>query len=113
MTYENVNALDQAIEHVVKRTTKNYYSDWKHYDRPKYMTMKYSPNRQDKDLILIARECGTYLLNVKNDPVQKDICHYFAAIERNPKDQFYFINIDKMELIKISPEQALNCFATN
>ena len=62
--YTNINDLDKRIENIIKRTVKSYYTDWKNYDRPKYMGLKGSRDRKDKMMILIARKYGTYLLTL-------------------------------------------------
>lgn len=52
--------LDNRIENIVKKTVKYYYTDWKNYDRPKYMTYKAT---KQNDIFLIVRTCGTYIFS--------------------------------------------------
>lgn len=59
----DINTLDQKIEKIVKKTVEYYYTDWKNYDRPKYMKLK--GDSSVKNITLIARKCGTYLFSDK------------------------------------------------
>lgn len=101
MRYKNINDLDQRIERIVSRKVKHYYSDWKHYDRIKYIHCKSSNQREDKKLILIARTCGTYLIR-ECDKDQKDswantLWNYFHNQE---SADFYFIDLNKLSVVK-------------
>lgn len=100
----DINALDQKIERIVKRTVKHYYTDWKNYDRPKYMGFKNSNDREDKEMILIARECGTYLVRTA-DLYKSDwattIYEYYMTQETA---HYYLINLDSLTIKKIDPE---------
>jgi len=101
---KTIDELDQKIEKIVKKTVKHYYTDWKNYDRPKYMGFKGSNDRKDKELILIARACGTYLLrtaDVFKDDWATTLYEYFQTQERA---DYYFINLNKLTIKKIDPE---------
>ena len=106
MKYTDINILDQRIENIVDRTVKHYYTDWKNYDRPKYMKFKGSSDKEDKDLILIARACGTYLIktaDIKNgDDWANTLYEYFQTQERAI---YYHININNLECKLIDPAQ--------
>lgn len=100
----DINELDQNIERIVKRTVKHYYTDWKNYDRPKYMGFKGSNDREDKELILLVRECGTYLIRTADlyrDTWTTTIFEYFHTQERS---DYYLINLEKLTIKKIQPE---------
>ena len=102
--YENINDLDARIERIIKRKVKHYYTDWKNYDRPKYMDLKGSQRRDDKKIILIARECGTYLYTleeIKNYSFAATVYEYYYTQE--PGD-YYFINLERLSIEKINPE---------
>lgn len=104
MKYSNINALDSRIEKIISGIVKHYYTDWKNYDRPKYMKFKGSSDRADKELILIARECGTYLIRIADIKAGDDwavtLYNYFQEQEHG---QYYYININKLEAVKIDP----------
>lgn len=101
--YKNIDDLDARIERIIKKTVESYYTDWKNYDRPKYMGLKSSRDRKDKDLILIARKCGTYLLTVdsiKNSEWAGTVYEYYQTQETA---DYYHINLDRLAIEKINP----------
>lgn len=104
MKYPNIDALDQRIEKIISGTVKHYYTDWKNYDRPKYMKCKGSADQADKELILIARSCGTYLVRLDDirtgDDWASTLYNYFQDQEHA---DYYYININKLEAVKINP----------
>lgn len=121
MKYKTIDELDQAIERRIKRKVQHYYTDWKNYDRPRYMRYKGSNARQDKEIIIIARECGTYIYTVKaiQDAYQiykedndrhtfKDweysVYDYYADAPTEGSEYLY-INLNTLELKKIEPKQ--------
>lgn len=84
MKYNDQNALDTAIEKIVRKRVQYYYTDWKDYDRPKYMRCKASNQIADKELVLIARRCGTYLLrksDIRDSKSVRAIYEYFIDQE--------------------------------
>ena len=105
MKYPNIDSLDQRIETIISRTVKHYYTDWKNYDRPKYMSCKGSADKDDKKLVLIARSCGTYLVKVADikagDNWAVTIYNYYQEQE---KADYYMIDIESLEIKKITPE---------
>ena len=102
MRYTNIDALDARIEKIISQVVKHYYSDWKKYDRPKYMAFKGSSDRKDKEFILIARECGTYIVRTADVYGGNDwattIYEYYQKQERG---SYYYVNIDRLECKKI------------
>jgi hypothetical protein len=105
MKYPTIDSLDQRIEKIISQTVKHYYSDWKNYDRPKYMGLKGSDKKEDKKVILIARTCGTYLVRVADikagDAWATTIYNYYQEQERA---DYYLIDIESLEVKKIKPE---------
>ena len=94
MKYKTINDLDRHIENIISRTVKHYYTDWKNYDRPYYMKLKGSNRRQDKKLILIARDCGSYLYTI--DELYsyyhgRVVCTYYGESVK-----YYFIDLEKL-----------------
>jgi hypothetical protein len=107
MKYQNINELDRRLEKIIDTTVKHYYTDWKNYDRPKYMSFKGSPLKADKKMILIVRACGTYLVrteDIKNgDKWANTLIEYYQTQEHA---SYYLINLDKLEIKKIDPATA-------
>lgn len=104
MKYNNIDALDARIEKIIKTTVKFYYTDWKNYDRLKYMKCKGSRRAEDKTLILIARKCGTYLLrqaDIDAGAGARDIFEYYTQYEP-AGSTFYKIDIDALTIKKIA-----------
>ena len=104
MKYNTIDLLDTRIERIIDSTVKHYYTDWKNYDRPKYMKFKGSTEIADKKLILIARESGTYLIRI-DDIINKNewaitLYEYFNTQE---KATYYYIDLCKLECKKINP----------
>lgn len=103
MKYKSIDELDARIERIVKRKIESYYTDWKHYDRPKYMKLKGSSDRTDKKAVLIARKCGTYLLtleSIRSSEWARTVYEYYQTQERA---DYYFIDIDRLTVQKIEP----------
>ena len=101
--YDNINDLDARIENIIKRTVKSYYTDWKNYDRPKYMGLKGSRDRKDKTLILIARRYGTYLYTldeIANYTFAATVYDYYQDHEGS---NYYLIDLQTLGIAKIDP----------
>ena len=105
MKYNNINLLDSRIEKIISSTVKHYYTDWKNYDRPKYMKFKGSSSQADKELILIARTCGTYLVKIADikagETWANTLIEYYSTQE---SADFYYINLRTLEVKRIQPE---------
>jgi len=105
MKYNDINLLDARIEKIISSTVKHYYTDWKHYDRPKYMNCKGSTKQTDKELILIVRACGTYLVKLADikagDNWANTLIEYYQTQEHA---DYYYINLRTLEVKKIQPE---------
>lgn len=83
--------LDNKIERIIEKTVKYYYSDWKNYDRPKYMVMK---AHKEPAAILITRTCGTYIFSESESKKgsAKTIIDYYT---NNEPANIYFIDFNK------------------
>lgn len=103
--FNNINELDQRIENIIKRTVKFYYTDWKNYDRPYYMQLKGSTRKQDKKILLIARESGTYLYTLEQLKTYEFAAvvyeHYYTQVSDS---KYYIIDLDRLSIEKIDPE---------
>lgn len=104
MKYPTIDSLDQRIEKIIDSTVKHYYTDWKNYDRPKYMSCKGSADKADKELILIVRSCGTYLVRIADIEAGNNwantLIEYYQTQEQAT---YYYINITTLEARKIDP----------
>lgn len=109
MQYKTIEALDCRVEKIIDRTVKHYYTDWKNYDRPKYMRFKGSQDWEDKKLILIARSCGTYLVKISDILAGNDwantLIRYYSTQE---SADFYYINLLSLKCKKVTPEEIKN-----
>lgn len=107
MKYKTIEELDARIERIIKKTVQSYYTDWKNYDRPKYMGLKGSKDRKDRTAVLIARKCGTYLLTLDEIETRESaatIYKYYYQQEATSSN-YYLINLDRLTIERIDPEQ--------
>lgn len=103
MKYKTQDDLDARIERIIKKKVESYYTDWKNYDRPKYMKLKGSTDRHDKTMVLIARRYGTYLLTldeIATRPFAATVYEYYQTQERA---DYYLINLDRLTIERIDP----------
>lgn len=104
MKYNTIRDLDTRVEKIIDSTVKHYYTDWKNYDRPKYMKFKGSTDQADKKMVLIARACGTYLVRIEDikagDNWANTLYEYFQTQEHAT---YYLIDLNKLEVKKIDP----------
>ena len=101
MRYENIDALDKKLESLISRKVKSYYSDWKNYDRPKYMCFKGSSDRKDKDFLVLIRRCGTYIIRTCDIFVSDVATTLFEYYHTQDRSDYYYVNLEKLELKKI------------
>lgn len=104
MKYKNIDELDARIERIIKKTVEAYYTDWKNYDRPKYMGLKGSRDRKDKKMILIARKCGTYLLTLDSIATSTWAATIYEYYQTQEHATYYLIDLDRISIEKIDPE---------
>ena len=106
MKYKNIDELDARIERIVKKAVESYYTDWKNYDRPKYMGLKGSKERKDKTMILIVRKCGTYLFTldqIRTREFAATVYEYYHTIDSNRG--YFLINLNRLTIEKIDPAE--------
>ena len=104
MKYQTIDELDARIEKIVASKVKYYFTDWKNYDRPKYMTFKGSNDADDKKMVLLVRDSGTYIVRTA-DVLNKDewantLYEYFQTQD---KSDYYLIDIKKLTCKRIQP----------
>ena len=99
MKYKTIDELNNRIEKEVKKTVNHYYTDWKNYDRPKYM---YSVAKGATKFLLIVRDCGTYLFTEKDldRETVKTIIEYYSIQDQTAK--FYRIDREQLTMKKVS-----------
>ena len=103
MKFNTIDELDAKVEKTVSNNVKYYFTDWKNYDRPKYMKFKGSNKRTDKRIILSVRDCGTYLYteDEKNTAGSwgNTLYEYFHNYE---SAKHYLIDLEKLTFQKIA-----------
>lgn len=104
MKYKTIDELDARIERIVKKKVISYYSDWKKYDRLKYMCLKGSNDRKDKTAILIARKYGTYLLTLEDIATRPFAATVYEYYQTQEQGDYYIIDIDRLTINRIDPE---------
>lgn len=114
MKYKSIDCLDAAVEKAVSKHVKHYFSDWQHHDRPAYMKCKGSEDKADRTIVLIARECGTYLFSMRDYREYKFPViateYYFENEYTN--SAYYAIDLDKLTLKKMNPGEIAETIAT-
>lgn len=106
MKYKTMQELDARIERIIKRKVKFYYTDWKHYDRPKYMGFKGSRIREDRHLFLIVRESGTWLERVSDLYKDNWTTAVFEQYTDSKTSDYYIIDLDRFDIYKLDdPEK--------
>ena len=100
MKYKTQSDMDNRIERIISSKVKHYYSDWKNYDRSKYMHCKGSNDRDDKKLILIARKCGTYLLRVRDVEESKHVRAIYDYFMDQESADYYDVDLEKLEVCR-------------
>ena len=106
MKYKTIQELDNRIEKIIKKNVEAYYTDWKHYDRPKYMAFKGSSDRADRVLILIARRCDTYLIkaaDIGRQDWSTTVFDYYNGNGGGTDNDYYEINLDRLTINRIEP----------
>ena len=99
--YKNTSEILMTLDNIINKHVKHYKTDWDQHDRPKFQTCINSKNLDDKKLILIARDCGTWLLYAseinKPDSTARTIYNYYLPggpdnPKRNP-NKYYRIDL--------------------
>lgn len=101
MTYTTKEALINRIDRIITGTVKHYMSDWTELDRPKLIRWLASDKRDDKQLLLIARDCGTYLLrmvDVNNKEHEASVINEYYREQEDDSCKFYMIDLNRMQI---------------
>lgn len=101
--YKTIDELDARIENIVKKTVVSYYTDWKNYDRPKYMSLKGSRDQKDKTMILIVRKYGTYLLTLDDIASRESAATIYEYYQTQEHATYYEIDLMTLGIAKIDP----------
>lgn len=103
MKYTTKIAFINAVDHIIDRKVKYYHTDWTKIDRPKFMANVAGKNQPD---VLIARECGTYLLDSVAIRILGTEARYILDyyINHESEANFYEVNYDLRQVIKRSRE---------
>ena len=107
MKYNNIDELDQAIERAAKRIIKCFYTDWKNYDRPAYMGYKGATERDKKHILILFRECGSYIFSdwdFMDRPTPAEIVSYYLDYENDDKTTYYMVDLEKLTMKKVDPD---------
>lgn len=110
MRYQDINALDEAIERRADRYIKHYYSDWKNYDRPAYMGYKGASERTKKHILILFREMGSYIFSdwdFLDRKAPAEIIDYYLTQDRHG-NYYFFVDLEKLTLKKASEEEVRN-----
>lgn len=103
MKYATETAFIKAVDHIIDRKVKHYHTDWTEIDRSKFLANIAGKNQSD---VLIARECGTYLLDSVAIRIvgteARSILDYYINYEADA--DFYEVNYDLKQVIKRSWE---------
>lgn len=103
MKYVTDTAFVKAVDHIIDRKVKHYRTDWTEIDRSKFMANIAGKNQPD---VLIARECGTYLLDSVAIRIvgtwARTILDYY--MNQESEADFYEVNYDLKQVIKRSRE---------
>lgn len=99
MKYATETEFVKAVDHIIDRKVKLYRTDWTEIDRPRFVMNVAGKETPD---VLIARECGMYLLNsAKILRVWTEaylLLDYYMNHEADA--DFYEIYYDRMQVIK-------------
>ena len=103
MKYATETAFIKAVDHIIYRKVKHYRTDWTEIDRSKFMANIAGKNQPD---VLIARKCGTYLLDSAAIRIvgteARSILDYY--MNQESEVDFYEVNYDLRQVIKRSRE---------
>lgn len=103
MKYATETEFIKAVDRIINRKVKHYRTDWTGIDRPKFVANVAGKNQPD---VLIARECGTYLLDsvaIRIVGTEARTILYYHMNKESEAD-FYEINYDLKQVIKRSRE---------
>ena len=103
MTSNTSEEFIAAVNRVVDHKVKHYHTDWTEIDRPRFLIHTREMKEPD---VLIARNCGTYLLPDsevrKQDTQSIYVLSYYLTQARDP--WYYEIDYKKRSITKRKPE---------
>ena len=111
--YQDINELKAMLENIINKQVKHYKTDWTDYDLPKLEKCIASNNMNEKNLTLIARNSGTWLLftNDLRDPGSQAsiIFNYYlpgscGASKKTP-EKYYNIDLSALTIIQLKFDQ--------
>lgn len=103
MKFQDIDALDQAIERTAKRIIKHYYTDWKNYDRPAYMGFKGAEEKEKKHILILFREMGSYIFSEWDFMDRKapaEIINYYLNLESTRVNAYYFVDLERLTMTR-------------
>ncbi len=103
--YKRIDDLDAKIERIVGRKVKHYYTDWKNYDRPKYMKFKGSNDKNDKKFLLLTRECGTYIVRTCDIYKNEWATTLFEYYQTQEPSDYHYVDLNELKITKIDPRE--------
>lgn len=106
MKYATETEFIKAVDRIINRKVRHYRTDWTEIDRPKFIANVAGKGTPD---VLIARECGTYLLPSAAIRKCEQARHYLDYYMNQEADaEFYEIDYDRAQVIKRSREYLAN-----
>ena len=107
MKYATTTEFIKAVDHIIDRKVKHYRTDWTEIDRPMFVVNVAGKETPD---VLIARECGTYLLN--SAKILRVWTEAYLQLDyymnQEADAEFYEIDYDRRQVIKRSREYLAN-----
>ena len=103
MKYNTPEEFIVAADNLINRKVKHYRTDWTEIDRPRFLIHTREMKEPD---VLIARNCGTYLLpdsELRKQNTQSIyVLSYYLTQARDP--WYYEIDYKKRSITKRKPE---------
>lgn len=103
MKYNTSEEFIAAADNLINRKVKHYLTDWTDIDRPRFLIHARETDGPD---VLVARNCGTYLLPDselrKQDTQSICVLSYYLTQAHDP--WYYEIDYKKRSITKRKPE---------
>ena len=99
--YKDFNEFMAALTKLAKKQVNHYYTDFTDYDIPRLEKLNASKEKSEKRLIIILRDCGTWLIfadDIRNpETTSHTIYNYYLPNgvdnpKRNP-NKYYYLNL--------------------
>lgn len=99
--YKDFNEFMAALEKLAKKQVNHYYTDFTDYDIPRLEKLNASKEKSEKRLIIILRDCGTWLIFADDVKDTKSTAYtiynyYLPGGIDNPKrnpNKYYALNL--------------------